>query len=159
MLPVLRGAAALTALIALTVTAGAAGPPPASTAASVATLIKKLDADSFRTRQRADSALRAMGPAVLPYVREELARTRSFEVRHRLQLIEGHLTAGDRISALVHELGHSDKRIARHADQTLRNNGPAVVPLLKKELNDGMTAKHRQRLEKIIDDLSETSRR
>jgi hypothetical protein len=155
MLPVLRGAAALTALFALTATAGAAGPPPASTSARVAALVRKLDADAFRTRQRADNALRAMGPQALSYVREELARTRSFEVRHRLQLIEGHLTAGDRIGVLVQELGHSDKRIARHADQTLRNNGPAVVPLLRKELNGDLTARHRQRLEKIIDDLSE----
>jgi hypothetical protein len=155
MLPVLRGAAALTALVALTATAVAVGPPPASTAGRVAALVKKLDADAFRTRQRADNALRAMGPAVLPYVREELSRTRSFEVRHRLGLIEKHLTADDHISGLVQELGHSDKRIFEHADRTLRNNGPAVVPLLRKELNGNLTARHRQRLEKIIDDLSD----
>jgi len=159
MLSVLRGAAALASLFALAATAVAVGPPPAFSPARVASLMKKLDADSFRTRQRADNALRAMGPAVLELVREELARTRSFEVRHRLQLIESHLTADSRISGLVQELGHSDKHVVQHADRTLRNNGPAVVPLLKKELNDSMTAKHRQRVEKIIDDLSERSER
>lgn len=159
MLPVVRGALALLAASAALATARAVAPPPRLDLAHVAALFKKLDADAFRTRQRADDALRALGRPALPLIRDELARTRSFEVRHRLRLIEQHLTTDDNLAELVRLLGHSDRKLQQHAGQTLRNAGAAALPVMRRELGKPLPAEHRKRLEKVIADVSAMTRR
>jgi hypothetical protein len=157
MRPVFRGTLALIVALVIFTTAVAVAPPPLD-AARVAALVKKLDADAFRTRQKADDALRALGRPALPFIRGELARARSFEVCHRLRLIEQHLTADDNVAELVKLLGHSDKKLHQHAGQALRNGGTSALPALRRELDKDLSPEQRKRLKKVIDDVSAARR-
>jgi hypothetical protein len=132
----------------------AAAPPGEVDRARVKVLLRKLDADNFFTRQRADGQLRALGKAVLPLLREERERTTSFEVRDRLDRMMRDLTFDEQIPTLVRLLGHASPVLGDQADRALRQAGLAVVPLLKKELNGNLDAPIRARVEKIIADLS-----
>jgi hypothetical protein len=136
----------------------AAAPPGGVDAAQVKVLLHRLDADSFHTRQKADDTLRAMGKAVLPMLREELARTQSLEVRYRLERIVHDLTIDERIGDLVQMLGHENGQFCDQAEYALRQAGAAVVPLLKQALKPTLDGKRRKRIEKIIAELSSTER-
>jgi HEAT repeat protein len=138
-------------VVALGITAAA---PPADCTARVKVLLRKLDADSFHTRQKADARLRAMGKVVVPLLRAELLRTTSLEVRHRVARIVEHLTFDERIPGLVEMLGHSNAQFGAQAEYALLQAGPSVVPLLRKELRPTLDTARRQRLEKIIAELS-----
>ncbi len=132
----------------------AAAPPAAVNTARVKVLLHRLDAESFHTRQRADDALRAMGKAVLPLLRQELGRTSSLEVRHRLNAMIYDLTIDERIPSLVEMLGHQNAQFGAQAEYALRQAGSCVVPLLKKELTPTLDSQRRKRIEKIIAELS-----
>jgi hypothetical protein len=134
---------------------GWAAAPPAPDAARVGVLVRQLDDDRFRVRERADRALQKCGKAVVPLLRAELARARSPEVRSRLNNILKVLTADERVPDLVRLLGDSQNDNRERADYELRRYGKAVVPLLKKQLADRPLApEHRQRVERIIADLT-----
>jgi hypothetical protein len=120
----------------------------------VRVLLRKLDADSFYTRQSADEALRAMGKPVLPLLRAERERTTSLEVRDRLDRMVRDLTFDEQVARLVRLLGHADPRYRDLAERTLRQSGSSVLPLLRKELRLGLDAQCRARLERIITDLT-----
>jgi hypothetical protein len=132
----------------------AAAPPASVDSARVKVLLHKLDADRFDTRQRADETLRSMGKAVLPLLQDELKRTSSLEVRFRLDRMVHDLTIDERIGGLVQMLGHANEQFGQQAEYALRQAGPAVVPLLKKELQPTLDSARRKRLEKIIAELS-----
>jgi hypothetical protein len=143
----------LLAVSSLQVYAPAAAPPAGVDRARVRVLLRKLDADSFSTRQRADEALRAMGEPVLPLLRAERERTPSLEVRDRLDRMVRDLTF-DQVARLVRLLGHANPRYRDLADRALRQSGSSVLPLLRKELRAGLDAQCRARLERIITDLT-----
>jgi HEAT repeat protein len=143
------------ALVLLAATAvDAAAPPGGVDRARVKVLLRRLDADNFFTRHRADLALRALGKPVLPLLREERARTMSFEVRDRLDRMLADLTFDEQVAHLVRLLGHARSDYRDQAECALRQTGPTVVPLLKKELAGELDAHSRQRLEKIVAELS-----
>jgi hypothetical protein len=48
-------------------------------------LLGDLDEDDYDVRQRADERLRALGPAVLPWLQDEYERNPSLEVRDRVR--------------------------------------------------------------------------
>src|SRR5215831_12311162 len=125
----------------------AAAPPAGIDPARVKALLRRLDHDSFEARQRADESLRALGKPAVPYLRAEMDRARSLEVRWRLGRIVHDLTIDERVGALVHLLGDGDPQTRERADWALRRGGSAVVPLLKKELHPEMPAEQRRRLE------------
>jgi hypothetical protein len=131
-----------------------AAPPARMNPARVRVLLRKLDADNFFTRQRADEALRGLGKPVLPLLRAERQRTTSLEVRDRLDRMMRDLTFDEQVADLVRMLGHASRENRDQADQVLRRSGPAVVPLLKKELKGELDGRCRARLEKIIAELS-----
>jgi hypothetical protein len=137
---------------------GAVAPPAAVDSAHVKVLLHRLDADSFHTRQKADDTLRAMGNAVLPRLREELAHTTSLEVRSRLERIIHDLTIDERIGGLVQMLGHENPQFGEQAEYALRQAGTCVVPLLRKELKPSLDDLRRKRIEKIIAELSSPGR-
>jgi DNA-binding MarR family transcriptional regulator len=136
----------------------AAAPPARIDPARVARLLHRLDAENFHVRQKADTTLRSLGRKVLPLLREELARTRSLEVRFRLRRMVEDLTFDERIPDLVKLLGHGDPQCGERAEYALRQAGASVVPLLRKELTPSLDAEQRKRLQKIIDDLSSQQR-
>jgi hypothetical protein len=136
----------------------AAAPPVRLDSAHVKVLLRKLDADSFHTRQKADESLRALGKAVLPLLREELTCTTSLEVRFRLNRMVHDLTLDERIPGLVQMLGNTDAQNCAQAEHALRQAGAVVVPLLKKELTPTLEGEQRKRLERIIAELSATRR-
>lgn len=130
----------------------ASAPPPGS--GSVETLIKKLDAEGFWTRQRAEKELNLMGPTVLPRLRKELALSKSFEVRARLHRLIAGLELQDRMGSLMKRLGSTKPEVWVSADKELRQVGTTGLPALKKELRPGLDLNQRRRLERIIADLS-----
>jgi hypothetical protein len=132
----------------------AACPPPGVDRARVQVLLRKLDADNFFTRQRADATLRGMGKAVLPLLRAERERTTSCEVRDRLDRMMRDLTFDEQVPTLVRLLGHVNTALGAQADSALRQAGVAIVPLLKKELQGELDAPSRARVEKLIAELS-----
>jgi hypothetical protein len=138
----------------------AAAPPAGLDLLEVRRMLRKLDADSFHTRQKADDALRAMGKGVVPLLTAERERTSSLEVRSRLSRMIHDLTIDERIPSLVQMLDHANPQFGAQAEFALRQAGASVVPLLQKELRDlqGHTepnvATRRKRLEKIIAELS-----
>jgi hypothetical protein len=138
--------------------ASAAAPPGRVDPARVKVLLRKLDAESFFTRQRADQALRAMGKPVLPLLRAERERTKSLEVRDRIDRMVRDLTYDEQIAGLVRLLGHTNRQYREHADRALRQAGADVVPILKNELKGEMGVEGRARLEKIIAALSAQQR-
>jgi hypothetical protein len=135
-----------------------AAPPAGVDSAHVKLLLHRLDAESFHTRQKADETLRAMGKRVLPLLKEELARTSSLEVRHRLERMIHDLTIDERIPGLVKMLGDHDPRFGDQAEYTLRQAGACVVPLLQKELTPALDGQRRKRIEKIIAELTSPGR-
>lgn len=140
--------------LVFSLTTFAAAPPATVEPGMVKALLKKLDSDSFPTRQKADERLRAMGKIVLPHLKEEMARTRSLEVRWRLGRIIHDLTIDERVGALVQLLGDKDAQTRERADWALRQAGASVVPLLQKEIKPQMTAEQRRRMQKIIAELA-----
>ena len=153
----LRCAFVVVVVLGATPTSPAAAPPVSLSpvdAPRVKALLHKLDADSFHTRQKADDALRSLGKVVLPLLNEELERTTSLEVRCRLRRMVHDLTIDERIPGLVKMLGHDNASFGEQAEYALREAGPAVVPLLRKELRPTLDAGRRKRLEKIIAELS-----
>jgi hypothetical protein len=136
----------------------AAAPPAWVDAARVKVLLRRLDDDNFFKRQRADADLRAMGKPVLPLLLTERDRTRSLEVRYRIDRMVRELTYDREVSRLVQLLGHDNRKFSDLADGALRQAGTAVLPLLKKELRAEMNATSRARLEKIVADLSSVRR-
>ncbi|MFQ3594020.1 MAG: hypothetical protein SNJ82_12640 [Gemmataceae bacterium] len=58
---------------------------PGIDADEVLRLLNDLDDDAFDVRQRADLRLRALGPAILPWLLDEYERNPSFEVRDRVR--------------------------------------------------------------------------
>jgi hypothetical protein len=145
---------ALALFFAAIVSVEAAGPPAGVDPARVQVLLRKLDADNFFTRQRADESLRAMGKAVLPLLRAERERTRSFEVRDRLDRMMRDLTFDEQVPTLVRLLSHANTKYRDQADCALRQAGAAIVPVLQKELKGDLDSQGRKRLEKIIAELS-----
>jgi hypothetical protein len=117
-------------------------------------LLRRLDADNFFTRQRADVALRAMGKPVLPLLRQERERTTSLEVRHRLDRMLRDLTFDEEVSRLVRLLGHANPEIRLLATRALRQSGTSVLPLLRKELAAERNGQTRNQLAQIIRELS-----
>lgn len=157
MKPILCCALALLA----TVAAGslqAAGPPVGVDRARVKVLLRRLDADNFFTRQRADEALRALGKPVLPLLREERERTTSFEVRDRLDRMLRDLTYDEEVSRLVRLLGHANPQFRDLAARALRQSGTSVLPLLRREFEAERDLQARNRLAQIITELSVVSR-
>jgi hypothetical protein len=150
----LRGASVAFVLLAGVLRLHAAAPPGDVNPFRVRVLLRKLDADSFHTRQKADETLRGMGPRVVPLLQAELERTSSPEVRFRLSEMVQDLTIGERIPALVRMLGHDNPQFGAQAEHALRQAGASVVPLLRKELRPTLDANRRKRLEKIIAELS-----
>jgi hypothetical protein len=136
----------------------AAAPPGHFDAARVKGLLRRLDAEKFLTRQKADETLRGMGKTVLPLLREELAHTPSLEVRFRLTRMVADLTFDERVPELVHMLGNADAQFCAQAEHALRQAGASVVPLLKKELTPTLQTQQRKRLEQLIAELSATRR-
>jgi hypothetical protein len=145
---------AVVVLIALMAPLPAAAPPGFADPAVVAVLIRKLDADNFFTRQRAQADLQQMGKRVLPLLLVERNRTTSVEVRYRLGRIIEALTLDERLEALVRILGESDRQLRQRAGQSLLRAGPAALPLLRRELRDDLPAEQRQAIEKLISELS-----
>lgn len=138
--------------------AHAAAPPRPLDSAQVQNLLKRLDADNFHIRQRADQSLRDLGKSVLPYLREEMNRTRSLEVRWRLGRIVHDLTLDERIHSLVQLLADRDLKTRERADWTLRQAGSAVVPLLEQQLKPELSLEQRKRIRQIIAELSSENR-
>jgi HEAT repeat protein len=136
----------------------AAAPPPLDRA-RVAALVKQLDHDSFRQRERADRALRGYGKLVVPALREELDRDPSLEVRHRLTRIIHDLCADEHIPDLVKQLGDPNEQVRAVADWEIRRYGKAAVPALKQELRGGLDRQCRQQVRQIIADLSKPKAR
>jgi HEAT repeat protein len=147
-------AAAVVALAALSAPLFAAAVPVSVNPARVKVLLKKLDADNFFVRQKADKALRAMGKPVLPLLKAEREKTKSLEVRYRLDRMMQDLTYDERIAEWVRLLGHANPQYREQAGQALRHAGTDVLPILKRELNSDLDAQGKARLEKIIDELS-----
>src|SRR5262245_28032019 len=134
-----RLAGALAAALLIPACVLAAAPAAHIDLARVKTLLRRLDHDAFSARQRADEALRALGKPVVPYLKDELGRTRSLEVRWRLTRMVHHLTIDERVGTLVQLLGDGDAETRTRADWALREGGAAVVPLLRKELRPGLS--------------------
>jgi WD40 repeat protein len=61
--------------------------PAATAPARVAALIADLDSDSYRTRQKANAELAALGPLAEPQMRKKLTEKPSLEVRRRIELL------------------------------------------------------------------------
>ncbi len=140
------------ALLALLFAAGlaaAAAPPTGIDSSRVITLLLALDDDSFDVRQSADEELRGMGRAVVAYLREEHLRSPSLEVKARLGRMIDDLTVGERIPALVKQLGHDDSRFRVHAELTLRKASMENLPALEAELAT-WRGEGRRALERII---------
>jgi HEAT repeat protein len=135
------------------------GPHPSSAVnrARVKVLLRKLDDDSFFTRQRADENLRALGKAVVPLLRAERERTTSFEVRERLDRMLGELTFDEQVPDLVRLLGHANLQFRDHAEAVLLRAGSSILPLLKQQRQGELSAEGRTRLEKVIAALSATA--
>jgi len=144
------------AVLVLTFAAGlpAAAPPARVDPALLGGLFRKLDAEDFFVRQKADADLRAMGKRVVAALREEMDRTRSLEVRWRLSRMVHDLTIDERVGDLVRLLNDSDAHMRERAGYALRQAGPGVVPLLRKELKPELASEQRRRLEKIITELA-----
>jgi hypothetical protein len=140
--------------VALALLAAAGLPAAAPPTSRVAALLNDLDDDAFDTRQQADDALRAMGPAVLPTLKDELARSSSPEVRFRLSRMVRDLGLGDHIARMVRRLGADNPQGVAKAEEALRQAGAGALPLLRKELQPTLDARRRKRLEKIIAELS-----
>jgi hypothetical protein len=156
MKPVLCCAIALVITVAASLQAAA--PPARVDTARAKVLLRRLDADNFFKRQRADEALRAMGKPVLPLLRAERERTTSLEVRARLDRMLRDLTFDEEVSRLVRLLGHANPKYCDLADLALRQAGTSVLPLLQKELRAELNVSSRARLEKIVADLSAVPR-
>ena len=70
-------------------------PAPALDERQVARLLAQLDADEWKMRESASTALRALGPLVVPRLREALRQTASPEVKTRLQVLLAALAKND----------------------------------------------------------------
>jgi hypothetical protein len=158
MLSRLRCAIAVLVTLGSVAIVSAAAPPPGIDPARVKVLLHKLDAERFLTRQKADDALRSMGKDVLPFLRAELARTTSLEVRFRLSRMIDTLTIDERVPGLVKMLGHENAQFGNQAEYALRQAGVYVVPFLRKELRPTLDVQRRTRIEKIIAELSGPAR-
>jgi hypothetical protein len=132
----------------------AAAPPTGPDAEHVRVLLRRLDAEQFATRLRADGELRAMGKGVLPLLRAEQVRTDSAEVRDRLMVMIRDLTIDERVGRLVTLLGDANARERARAEYALRQAGAGVVPLLKRELGPDLAGERRKQIEKIIAELT-----
>jgi hypothetical protein len=146
-------AAALACACVLAPAPARAAAPPASKAA-VEALLARLDHDRFVVRHKADQALRAYGKAILPVLHAHLAKTKSCEVRHRLQQMIADLNAEERVAELIRQLSDHRTEYRTQADWQLRRYGKAVVPLLRKELSPSLEPERRQQLERLIAELS-----
>lgn len=138
--------------------ASAVAPPSSLNARQVRTLIRRLDHESFDKRLAADNALREMGKPVVPYLRDELTRTDSLEVRHRLEVMVRDLTIDERLGQLVKQLGDKDARMRARADYALRQAGSAVVPLLQTQISNEPEGQRRRQMEKIVTELTNRRR-
>ena len=145
-------------VLALTIPLIAAGPPNRLDTKRISVLMRDLDDDDFHVRKKADDELRAMGKAVLPLLEAERARSRSLEVRYRIDRIKVALTADDQISGWVRLLNHDDPQFREQASQALRYAGPPIVPLLKKEIGRASDSQCKARLEKVIEAISSASK-
>ena len=141
-------------VVVLTGLTPAAAPPPGPDAGHVRVLLRRLDADAFSTRLRADGELRAMGKRVLPLLRAEQARTDSAEVRDRLTVMIRDLTIDERVGQLVELLGDKNARERARAEYALHQAGAGVVPLLRREMRPELGGEQRKRIEKIIAELT-----
>ena len=142
----------------LTTLAPAVAPPGSLDARHIRVLLRRLDSESFRTRLRADTELRAMGKGVLPLLRAEHERTDSLEVRDRLTVMIHDLTIDERVGQLVKLLGDKDALNRARADYALRHAGAGVVPLLKKEMRPELGGEQRKQMEKIITEMTPRTR-
>lgn len=142
----------------LTTLAPAVAPPGSLDARHIRVLLRRLDSESFRTRLRADTELRAMGKGVLPLLRAEHERTDSLEVRDRLTVMIHDLTIDERVGQLVKLLGDKDALNRARADYALRQAGASVVPLLKKEMRPELGGEQRKQMEKIIAEMTPRAR-
>jgi hypothetical protein len=131
--------------------------PPNVGRARVAALVERMDDNRFSVRQNADRALRRMGRRAVPILQQELAAATSVEVQKRLRHIIHDLTVDQRMPDLMRRL--ADGAAHEAAAWELRRYGKAIVPLLKKELKPGLPGDQRQRVEKIIAELSTPARR
>ena len=143
------------AVLVLTVAGLPAAAPPARVdPALLGGLFRKLDADDFFVRQKADAELRGMGKRVVSALRGEVERTRSLEVRWRLGRMVHDLTIDERVGDLVRLLNDNDAHMRARADYALRQAGPGVVPLLRRELKPDLAIEQKKRLEKLITELA-----
>lgn len=132
----------------------AAAPPASVDDARLTVLFEKLDSDSFTVRHKADKTLRALGKPVLSKLKAERERTKSHEVRFRLDRMIQDLTYDDRVAEWVRLLGHPQPDYRRQAGQALRNAGANVLPILHREMENDLNTPCRANLEKIITELS-----
>jgi hypothetical protein len=142
------------ALLLIAVPAAQPAAPPADPASRIETLLAQLDDDAFDVRLAADCTLRQCGKGVLPRLRQVLETTDSVEIRKRLEAIVYHLTADERVPDLIRQLGDSRSDFREQADWELRSYGASVVPFLRRELSPSLDRDRRERIEKIIADLS-----
>jgi HEAT repeat protein len=143
-------------VISLLITASAAraaAPPERVDVGRVEQLVARLDDDSFDVRQEADERLRDMGKAVVGLLKDRMANP-SLEVRARLRRIIHDLTIDQRVAGLTRQLADGDAATRERAGWALRKAGPCVVPLLRRELNAGMPAEQRRRVETILTELA-----
>jgi hypothetical protein len=119
----------------------------------VRALVRQLDDDKFEVRDKAEASLRKLGKKVLPQLKAELARTKSVEVRRRLQQLVGEMAPAapkSRVADLVRMLGDDRFEVRQRATRELVVLGRAAIPELRKELEKTGDPEVRTRLTVIL---------
>lgn len=145
-------------LILAPLTVQAAAPPRSIDQAQLQSLLQRLDDDDFAVRQSADAALRDLGKQAIPHFKVEMRRTKSLEVRWRLDRIVQALTLDERVEALVRQLATRDPATRERAAWSLRQAGPGVVPLLQRELRSELPLEQRTQVQRILAELGTVRR-
>jgi hypothetical protein len=106
---------------------------PAVDAAAVTRLIGQLDSKSFKTREKAQAGLVAIGDAVVPYLEKASAGSLALETRQRMEKLHGKLTAailtGDRLRYIraIEVLERIGSMEARKLLQALAKGAPGAL--------------------------------
>ncbi len=132
----------------------AVAPPRAVNTDQVRAWLVELDDDDFEIRQRADEQLRSLGKAVVPTLKQELSRTKSYEVKARLGRMIHDLTLDERIETMVRQLADQDAATRARAAWELRRAGALAVPLLREQMKGNMPKQVREQVETMLTELS-----